>query len=117
MDSLLAAVRTMVAQGVAQDEAGSDDGPSLGWIDREQEFPTRTSNMLSPDKYQPAFGEFHEDILPHLEAIIDGPPRHSLFGMLSSGAGVPYCQGWHRAPPPSASLPVHLMIWRLTRLG
>ena len=112
MRSLLAAVRAMVAKGVAQDEARpehrtrAERGPSLGWIDREKEFPTRTSNMLNPDKYEPAFGEWHEDLMPHLEAIIDGPPRHILFGMLSSGAGVPYCQEWHRATP------VLLARWR-----
>ena len=102
MAGLLAAVRRMVAKGVAQDEAeaaGGDSsiGPNLGWINREKEFPTRTSNMLWPDKYEPEFGEWLEDMHPHLHAVIDhggAGVRNSLFGMLSSGGGEPYEQEW-----------------------
>ena len=55
--------------------------------------------MLWPDKYEPAFGDFLEDVYPHLHAVIDhggAGVRNSLFGMLSSGGGVPYQQEWHR---------------------
>eukprot|EP01051_Picozoa_sp_SAG22_P020030 SAG22_NODE_3894_length_1480_cov_1.296886_1_plen_348_part_00 len=104
MAQLLAAVKTMVAKGVAHEAAGGDPvaaagaGPGLQWIDREKEFPTRTSNMLWPDKYEPAFGDWLEDLWDHLHAVIDhggSGVRNSLFGMLSSGAGVPYEQHWH----------------------
>jgi hypothetical protein len=110
MAGLLSAVRRMVAKGVAQhetmDAAGGGDsqdstvGPNLQWIDREKEFPTRTSNMLWPDKYEPEFGEWLEDVHPHLHAVIDhggAGVRNSLFGMLSSGAGVPYEQEWRES--------------------
>lgn len=98
--SLLAAVRRMVAKGVAQDEGPEGTpGPNLGWINRSTQFPTRTSNMLWPDKYEPEFGEWLEDVYPHLHALIDhggAGVRNSLFGMLSSGGGLPYEQTWHR---------------------
>lgn len=94
----------MVAKGVAQDELqtqgqGDAAGPNLSWIDRSANFPTRTSNMLWPDKYEPEFGAWLEDVYPHLHTLIDhggAGVRNSLFGMLSSGAGVPYEQEWHR---------------------
>ena len=106
MTEVLAAVRTMVAKGIAQEAAAGPGrpaseaaGPGLGWIDREAEWPTRTSNMLWPDKYEPAFGEWLADCYHHLHAVIDHTPaagvRNSLFGMLSSGAGVPMEQEWH----------------------
>lgn len=58
--SLIAAVRTMVAKGVAQEEssAAESDGPNVGWIDRTAEFPTRTSNMCDLPIVPPLFKGF-----------------------------------------------------------
>jgi hypothetical protein len=69
----------------------------LKWIDREQGLPERTGHLLYPDKYDPAFGDWlAEDLAPQLEALLDGPGRHSLFGMLAGGGGKAYKLNWHR---------------------
>ncbi|MCE9589963.1 MAG: phytanoyl-CoA dioxygenase family protein [Planctomycetes bacterium] len=69
----------------------------MGWLDKERRLPARIGNMLHPDKYQPAFAQWlDEDLNPQIEALIGGPARHSLFGMLAGGAGDPYLQAWHR---------------------
>lgn len=69
----------------------------IGWLDKERRLPGRVGNMLHPDKYQPAFAQWlDEDLDPQIQALIGGPARHSLFGMLAGGAGQPYLQGWHR---------------------
>lgn len=69
----------------------------IRWIDRERRLPARIGNMLHPDKYQPAFAEWLDaDIVETVEAILGGPARHSLFGMLASGGGQAYRTAWHR---------------------
>ena len=69
----------------------------LNWIDREQGLPERTSHLLHPYKYDPAFGQWlAEDLAPQLEAFLGGPARHSLFGMLAGGGGRSYTMAWHR---------------------
>lgn len=69
----------------------------IGWIDAEKRLPARIGHMLHPDKYDRAFAEWlDEDLAPQIETLCGGPPRHSLFGMLASGGGQAYLQGWHR---------------------
>ena len=69
----------------------------ISWIDRNNRLPGRISGMLSPDRYDDAFAKWlDEDLAPLIETLLGGPPRHSLFGMLASGGGQPYKQGWHR---------------------
>ena len=91
IEALLEAVEGMIDKGLAGE-------CELGWIDRERRLPSRTSHLLNPDKYHPAFADWiDEDLAPHLEALIRGTGvRHSLFGMLASGGGDPYTQKWHR---------------------
>jgi hypothetical protein len=69
----------------------------ISWIDKANRLPARLGNLLHPDKYQPAFAEWlAEDLAPQLETLNGGPVRHSLYGMLAGGGGMPYLQGWHR---------------------
>ena len=112
IEALLAAVERLIDKGLAGE-------CELGWIDRDRRLPSRTSHLLNPDKYHPAFADWiDEDLAPHLEALIRGPGvRHSLFGMLASGAGNPYTQKWHRDlgrpgdPDETAYLLRHEGIW------
>ena len=69
----------------------------LRWLDEAAGVPDRISHMLHPDRYEPAFGAWlDEDVVDDLEGLLGGPARHSLFGMLASGAGRPYRLAWHR---------------------
>ncbi|NKB66750.1 MAG: hypothetical protein GKR89_06805 [Candidatus Latescibacteria bacterium] len=69
----------------------------INWIDRDQRLPARTGHLLHPDKYHPAFAQWlDEDLAPLLEALVEPPLRHSLFGMLAGGGGQAYAQHWHR---------------------
>lgn len=57
----------------------------------------RTSHMMHPDKYEAAWGEWvAEDLTQDMEQLLEAPVRHSLFGMLASGAGKDYRMAWHR---------------------
>lgn len=90
--ALLEGIERLIDKGLAGECA-------LGWIDREHRLPSRTGHLLAPDKFHPAFADWiDEDLAPHLEALISSPAgvRHSLFGMLAGGGGVPYTQQWHR---------------------
>lgn len=73
-------------------------GCEIGWIDRENRVLGRTEHLLSPERYDPAFGEWlDQDLAPHLHHLIaGGQVRHSLFGLMGSGAGQSYTQLWHR---------------------
>ena len=69
----------------------------LRWIDVDACIPDRISHMMHPDKYEAAWGEWiAEDVVDDLEALLRGPVRHSLFGMLASGGGRDYRMAWHR---------------------
>ena len=90
VEALRLAVIAMIDRGLA-------GAIELKWIDRARRLPDRTGHMLHPGKYDPAWGEWlAEDLTPYIEALIGGPARHSLFGMLAGGGGRPYCQAWHR---------------------
>ena len=91
MEGLVEAVEGLIDKGLAGE-------CELGWIDRARRLPSRTSHLLDPDKYHPAFADWiDEGLAPHLAALIRGRGvRHSLFGMLASGGGDPYTQKWHR---------------------
>jgi len=70
----------------------------IGWIDQNRRLLQRTGGLLSPDKYDPAYGEWlDQELASHLESLIaGGEVRHSLFGMMASGGGQAYQQSWHR---------------------
>ena len=90
IQSLLDAVNHWMDRGLA-------GACEIDWIDAEQRLPKRTSHLLRPDRYEPAYAEWlATDLPPQLEALIDAPVRHSLFGMLASGGDQPYEQAWHR---------------------
>eukprot|EP01051_Picozoa_sp_SAG22_P009555 SAG22_NODE_803_length_7098_cov_2.856408_7_plen_406_part_01 len=112
IDGMLAAVRRMVDEALVdsaerdvEEEAPDDTAwPALRWIDRGQRFPARTAHMLAPPLFQPESAPFLEDMSPHLERLLAAPARHGLFGMLSSGCGVPYETEWHHDQPVPFSL-------------
>lgn len=90
----LHSLRQGVGQLIKRGQAGDCQIP---WIDAEAGIPNRISHMMHPDKYEPAWGDWlAEDVLADLEALLGGPARHSLFGMLASGAGHGYRMAWHR---------------------
>ena len=69
----------------------------IGWIDREKRLLQRTGQLFEPAKYDAAYAAWlSDDLDSHLRALLDGSPRHSLFGTLASGGGQPYQQAWHR---------------------
>jgi hypothetical protein len=90
MEALLQAIHHLMDRALAGQV-------ELGWVDRDKRVPARTSHLLAPDKYEEAFGVWlHEDLADQIEAMLGGrSARHSLFGMLASGAE-PYRQQWHR---------------------
>lgn len=78
-------------------ERGRAGQCQIPWIDKEAGLPSRISHMMHPDKYEPAWGEWiAEDVLADLQALLGGAARHSLFGLLASGAGHGYRLAWHR---------------------
>jgi len=88
--ALRMAVISMIDRGIAGE-------CELKWIDRDNRLPARTEHMLHPDKYEPAWAEWlAEDLVCYIESLVDGPARHSLFGMLAGGGGQAYRQAWHR---------------------
>jgi nicotinamide N-methyltransferase len=90
----LLSLRSGVDDLIARARAGEC---RLRWIDEDAGIPDRISHMMHPDKYQPAWGEWiSEDVVGHMEALLGGPVRHSLFGMLASGGGRDYRMAWHR---------------------
>ena len=90
VQSLLAGLERLL------DQALSTTG-KIRWIDPQRRLPKRIDHMLHPDKYDSAFADWLDtNIIPMVEAILGGPIRHSLFGMLASGGGQPYRTAWHR---------------------
>ncbi len=90
VQSLLDAVNRLLDRALAGE-------CEIRWIDAKRRLPQRTGSMLLPDKYDPTYAEWlATDLAPHLETLIDGPVRHSLFGMLAGGGEQPYELAWHR---------------------
>lgn len=90
----VAQLRAAVEQLVRRARAGAC---ALRWLDEAAGIPDRISHMLHPDKYEPAFGAWlDEGVAADLEGLLGVPARHSLFGLLASGAGRPYRLAWHR---------------------
>ena len=76
-------------------DRGLEGACELKWIDRDKRLLARTEHMLHPDKYDPAWAEWlAEDLVVYIDALIGGPARHSLFGMLAAGGGQSYRQAW-----------------------
>jgi len=90
VEALRLAVIAMIDRGLAGEI-------ELKWIDRDRRLPDRTGHMLHPGKYDPAWGEWlAEHLISYIDALVGGPARHSLFGMLAGGGGRTYRQAWHR---------------------
>ncbi len=90
VQSLIDAVERLIDRALAGE-------CEIRWIDRERRLPNRIGHMLHPDKYDAAFAEWLDaDIIPTIEAVLEAPIRHSLFGMLASGGGQHYSTPWHR---------------------
>ena len=90
VEGLRRAVEDLVARA-------RDGALPLRWLDQAAGVPDRVSHLMHPDKYDDAWGGWvDEDVHPHLEALLGAPVRHSLFGMLASGAGKGYRLAWHR---------------------
>ena len=67
------------------------------WVDEALRIPARVSNLLTPEEYDPVFGEwFDADMIPTVEAIFEAPTRCSWLTMLASGGGHHYRTIWHR---------------------
>ena len=63
----------------------------------------RLSHLLHPQNFAPVFADWlADDAGPHVEALIGGPIRHSLFNLLGS-TGEPYLQHFHRDTHPNQS--------------
>ena len=87
-------LRIGVEQLIARARTGACE---IRWLDEAAGIPDRISHMMHPDKYDAAWGEWlAEDVVQDLQALLGGPVRHSLFGMLASGAGRGYRMAWHR---------------------
>ena len=70
------------------------------WVDRDQRVPDFVNDLLTPQKYDPVFGEFLNTVtLPYVEKLLGCPVRCSWLMMLSSGAGHPYGVALHREFP------------------
>jgi hypothetical protein len=99
------AIGRVLERAAAAGAGGAGKATGVWWIDVDRRVPLRIGHLLSPDKYEPEFGDWlDEDLSPQIETLLDGPARHSLFGMIgggrgaggSAGAGEKYLQGWHR---------------------
>jgi nicotinamide N-methyltransferase len=89
------ALRDAVARML--DRARHIDTREVRWNDDEKRVPNRIGQLLSPDKYDDEFGRWlDEDLSPQIETLLEGPGRHSLFGMIGGGGGKPYKLAWHR---------------------
>jgi nicotinamide N-methyltransferase len=79
------------------ERAAKGQAGGVYWIDMDRRIPQRISHLLSPDRYEDEFGRWlDEDLSPQIETLLEGPGRHSLFGMIGGGGGQKYVQGWHR---------------------
>jgi nicotinamide N-methyltransferase len=97
----IAALKSAVQGLVECSAAGS--GPELPWINREKLIPDRLGQLLRPGWIRPAFADslVNGPYFCIAEQILGGPVRYCLFGMLASGDGKPYIQGWHRDLAPT----------------
>ena len=97
VQSLLGSINTLMDRAIAGDI-------EVGFINQDKRLIARNGGFLSPGKYVEAFGEWNDShVLPIIEAILEKPVRHSLFGMLAGGDGQPYKQGWHRDLAPAGA--------------
>lgn len=70
---------------------------SFRWIDRRQRLPDCVNDLLTPQKYDPAFGAFLDSVaIPYVENLLACPVRCSWLLMLTSGTGNAYRVALHR---------------------
>jgi ectoine hydroxylase-related dioxygenase (phytanoyl-CoA dioxygenase family) len=90
IDAMLAAFERLMDRALAGE-------CEIGWIDKTQRVPARTGSLLSSSRYDDAYAQWMDGgLADQLDSVLGGPGRHSLFGMLNSGGGQAYKQGWHR---------------------
>lgn len=79
------------------ERARRDEFEGFHWIDADQEVPGFVSDLLTPAKYDPAYGQILEQVLlPLGEQLLQLPVRLSWLLMLTSGASHPYSVALHR---------------------
>ena len=69
----------------------------FGWIDQQQRLPDIISDLLGPQKFDPAFGQFYDSVtLPFIESLLGAPVRCSWLSLFTSGANNHYSTPVHR---------------------
>lgn len=92
VQALVAAIERIIDRALA-----GEFGDSVRWIHEEHRLPHFLSNLLAPDKYDPAFGEFLENIiLPSIDSLLNTPVWCSWLMALTGGADYPYSLQLHR---------------------
>ena len=92
LDALIGAIDQMLEPGRAGTLARS-----IRWLDDEKRVPEFISDLLSADKYAPAFGDFLDTLaLPIVETLIQAPVRCTWLLLLTGGAGQAYQLPLHR---------------------
>ncbi|MBT7067097.1 MAG: hypothetical protein HN919_12390 [Verrucomicrobia bacterium] len=72
-------------------------GDTFRWIGREQKVPGFMNDLLTAEKYDPAIGEFLEQVIvPDIESLLGEPVRLSWLLLLTAGAGNPAGVPLHR---------------------
>jgi hypothetical protein len=72
-------------------------GADFQWINEAARIPSFISGLLGMRHYQPAFGEFLDEVaIPFIEELLESPVRCGWMMMLSAGGGVPYEISLHR---------------------
>ena len=91
-DALKSAVQQLLDRGISVD-ASID----IRWIDEAQRISDAISDVLSPQKFCPAFGELFEKVtLPFAESLLQTDVRCSWLTLFVGGAGYHYGTPLHR---------------------
>lgn len=92
VDRLIVAITRILGSALA-----GEFETELKWIDRDGRIPHFLSDLIGPEKYDPAFGEFLSEVtLPIMEQLIGADIRTSWMMLLTGGAGHPYSVALHR---------------------
>ena len=71
--------------------------PAFRWIDQEKRLPDVMNDLLGPQKYDPVFGQFFDNVtLPFVETLLDTRVRCSWLTLFTSAANNPYSTPLHR---------------------
>ena len=93
---IVEAMRRQVER-IIQRAVDGEFGDDFRWTDKEARVPAFINDLLTPSKYDSAFGEFFgEVIVPCIEELLGRPVRSSWLLLLTSGAGQSYTLPLHR---------------------